>query len=129
MNINWDNYRANVKDRVFEWLDEVADMIGSGTIDQLKPAPFYERRDVLTDEIIEGWCRDHEAYLLEEITKYPGYHNREQGTLEGEVLVTPGFDTMPPLAKRAMVERLDEMLQEVRGPDVYVYPYGAEYFG
>ena len=117
VNINWPAYEKDTKVKVFEWFDHVWSLIDSGRVDSLRPAPFYERRELLTDEIVDKVAETLEAYLHEEITKYPGYHGGAQKIQPGETLITPGFDTLPPLAKRALVERYDELLQAVRIPD------------
>lgn len=117
VNIDWPAYEKDTKAKVFEWFDHVWSLIESGRVDSLRPTPFYERRELITDEIVDKVAETMEAYLLEEITRYPGYHGGAQKIQPGETLITPGFDTLPPLAKRALVERYDELLQDVRLPD------------
>lgn len=103
-----------VKVEVFAWLDYITQLINDGRIETLKPAPWYERREVITDEIVERVIDAIESYFLSEITNSSGYHRREQGAGPDEVLITPGFDKMPAPARRALVERYDEILMPHR---------------
>jgi hypothetical protein len=112
------NYRdagvEDIKQDVMEWLDHVWRLIQSDRAETLRPVPYYARRELLTDEKVDQIVEVIESYLLEEITRYPGYHNTQQGLQPGETLTTPGFNKLPPLAKRALVERFDELCQAIR---------------
>ena len=114
--INWTLYEQKTKHEIFDWLDVVASMISHGTVEHLRPQVAYERRSVLTDEIVTAVVDTIESYLQEEIDRYPLYHNTHQQIQPGEVLKSPGFDTLPMPAKRALVERYDEILQTARVP-------------
>ena len=120
---------TKVAPEIIEWLDYVVEKLNDGTIDTLKPAPFYARRELITEEIIDQVLQAFDAYLQSEIDNYATYHYNAQGVnRDTTTLIPPGFALMPPAAKRATVERYDELMQTTRadGPIPPPTEWGAE---
>lgn len=89
----------------------------------LRPNPFYERNDVLTEEVVEKVIFELENLMLDEFKKFPGYHERAQGVHEapgaqGTKLRPTQFDRLPYDMKLAIVQGIDEIMQPFRIPDV-----------
>ena len=103
-----------IKVPLFDWLHEVYLMLEDGTIETLTPAAYYERRDLLTDEIVDAVCETFDDQLAGELVKAPAWHYNAQGCPNDVELTPTGFADMNLLQRRALVERIDEILQPYR---------------
>ena len=99
------------------WLQHAVELMDAGQGHTLRPAPFYARRDLITEEVIASVIGRLEEYLKSEIQRYPSYHNLHQHISGNDKLVSPGYDKLPPHAQRALVERLDELIMTIRNDE------------
>lgn len=80
----------------------------------IQPDPFYERNDVLTEEVVQNVIRNIEDLFITELKKFPTYHKNQNNISESETLVPPGFDKMTPTEQRAVVQGIDRIFQQYR---------------
>lgn len=117
---------------VIEWMHHCYDLWTTGRIGELRPNPFYARKDLLTPAIVESIVATLEFLMKEELSKFPDYHRAAQGMEKEDprTLVTVGWNKMPYQAQLALVEGIDQILQPYRTevpPYTHFVPPGYEY--
>ena len=97
------------KSEVINWLHHCWSVKQQGF--DLMVNPFYKRTALLTPDIVSAVIQEIEDLWVDEIRRYPEYHNTHQGIKPGEVLVPSRFDRWSPACQLAIVQGLDEIYQ------------------
>ena len=109
---------SEIKPKLLAEMSRYVHLINDGKESEIKLQPFYERRDLITDDIISKVLHDWEYECFQfELDRYRSTHNNWQGIQPGETLIRPKFDEMPPAAQRALVEFFDALCQPWRIDD------------
>lgn len=104
---------------VMKWLHHVWELQGRGEV--IQPDPFYERNNVLTEDIVTMVLTSITNLMHNEFVKYPGYHYPAQNVKQGEVLlVPPPYLKMPYQTQFAIVQGIDRIMQSYRAEEVVI---------
>lgn len=103
---------AKATAEVIDWLHQAWELKEKGHA--LQPDPFYERNEIISENIVIASIDALEKIFINELEKYPGYHNQAQGIEKTEYLVSPGFNKLPYSQQRAIVIGIDKILQPYR---------------
>ena len=98
---------------VIAWLHRV--YLGmEGIESHVVPDPFYERNEVLTRTVIEAVIAGIEAVYTNELQRYPGWHHSANHLTVNQVLVMPGYSSLPLDEQLALVQGIDRICQKYR---------------
>lgn len=108
-------------DKIMHWLHDCWVQMEAGRPVMFKPD--YERRALMTPEIVHNVLEELRLLMEDEFKKYPGYHYGAQGIPQngGIILIPTGFEKLPYAEQLAVVCGIDEIAQDYKAQP-YVAP-------